>query len=130
VLGTSAGFGVVGNPAGGWQWASYGVGAFPGNRIELVPLAIADPENFHQFDMVIISGAPGREASCELWVDGSAVLNRSWVAAPMLPAYGFSVTTDFSFQPVFRVANNILVFRLDWTFRNGRFLPDGRELLT
>ena len=123
------GFGITCNGAGAWQWSSFGLGAFPGNRIEpAVPLVVADPEDWNQFDLVIVSGAPGREASLELLVNGVSTLTRDWVTAPALVDYA---ATEFSYRPVWRqgTLTGEDFFRGQYTIRNGRFLPSGQELL-
>jgi hypothetical protein len=129
-LGNSAGFGITADGAGAWQWSMFSTGAFPGNRIEGTPLpAVADPQDWNQFDIVVTSGAPGREAEIELFVNGVSTLTRVWVgAAPLAPDYA---ATQFTFHPVWRVGqitgDNMM--RSSYTFRNGRFLPSGQEVL-
>lgn len=124
------GFGILPDGAGAWQWGSYGLGAFPGNRIETVPLPVPDPQDWNQFDLVVVSGAPGRQASVEVFVNGVSALTRTWVggADPNLNDYA---ATEFAFHPVWRIGTttNDTFLRAAFTFRNGRFLPSGVELL-
>lgn len=128
-LGTTAGFGITANGSGAWQWSMFSTGAFPGNRIEGTTLVVPDPADWNQFDIVVTSGAPGREASIDVLVNRVPTLSRVWVgAAPLAPDYG---ATQFVFRPVWHVGSLSAtdVMRGAYTFRNGRFLPSGQELL-
>lgn len=123
------GQGVVGDGAGNWNWESYGPSPNPAPVLESVSLSsvIADPTDWHTFDFVYISGAGGRQASFELHIDSQVFLTRNWVSGTTL--YELAANQN-RFVPIWQVgttSNDVMYFG-DWSFRMGRFLPDGREL--
>lgn len=128
------GFGVVGDGAGGWDWTSWGAlatGLPPGPVTETVALAaIADPEDWNQFEVVIISAAGGRAASLELWVNGVLTLTRDWVSAPALLGLVPQAAVDFyKFSPIAQSdASNTPFWLGDFFYRMGRYTRGGREL--
>lgn len=131
----NGGFGIVGSDdiADGWSWGMYAMGASPGNIIEEVPLGV-DATAWNEFEIQITSGAPGREALLELFVNGVAVLNRAWVgAAPLIPSL---LANELGWNPSFRLGDGTGVGtdtrfnRTDWSYSAGRFLRDGQEVLT
>ena len=128
----NGGFGVTGSgvAASPWQWAVYATGAFPGNIVETVSLGAMDREEWHTFELVVTTGAPGREALVELLVDGLAVLNRGFQGlAPLIPELG---AAEFAWRPSFRYGgpDEVSLFLGDWSYSAGRFLPGGLEVLT
>ena len=128
--GNNGGFGIVGDGAGGWSWGMYSTGASPGNIIEEVALPqVADAEDWNLFEFVVISGATLREASVELRINGATILTRDWVNAPAVPPY---LSTTFVYHPSFRIGtpsgDRLMRGQVEW--RNGRFLPNGSELLS
>ncbi len=133
----NGGFGVVGSDDGtdGWSWGVYTTGASPGNIVEEVPLGL-DATVWNEFEIQITSGAPGREALLELFVNGVARLNRAWVgAAPLIPPL---LATELGWVPSFRLGDgnppsgptDIRFNRTDWACSVGRFRRQGTEVLT
>ena len=130
------GFGIFGDAAGGWQWATFSIGAaIPPLAIrETVSLAanVADPEDWNTFEIITISASGSRAASLELWINGQLVLTRAYGAAPLLEGLGTFAGADFfRYTPIVQVgpATGIVHFG-DWTHRMGRFTRGGRELAT
>lgn len=127
----SGGIGIVGDGAGNWNWESYAVSAVPWTVLESVSLApaIADPEDFHTFDFVFISATGTRPAAFQLWIDGALFLERNWETGTVLAQLG---ATLYRWSPIWQVGttSDDALFMADWVYRMGRYLPDGRELLS
>lgn len=124
------GFGITADGAGNWNFESFAKDAPPATVIESVSLAanITAPEDWNTFDLVLISGTGSRPANMQLLVNGNLILERNWTAAPALSI----ADPSFFFTPVVRNATatgDVLYFG-NYEFKMGRFLPDGRELLT
>lgn len=133
-IANNGGFGIVGSSdiTNGWSWGVYTTGASPGNIVEEVLLGV-DATIWNEFEIQITSGAPGRQALLELFVNGVAFLNRGWVGpAPLIPSL---LAGELGWNPSFRYGDgganpDIRFSRTDWTFSAGRFLRDGTEILT
>ena len=127
----NGGFGIFGNGAGNWAFESFdNTSPPPAIVLESVDLApfIADPTDWHTFDFVTISGAGGREAVFQLFIDDVLRIERNWVTAPTL----FPLAPDtYRWKPVWQVGttSDDAIRLAQWEHRMGRFTPDGRELL-
>lgn len=77
------GFGVRGDAAATWEWYSVGAG---GALTESVTLAAQapNPQLWSEFVFEFINSTSVRDASVNLWVNGTLVLTRDWVNAPAL----------------------------------------------
>lgn len=127
------GFGVIGDSAGDWQWSSFAAGPPPNPTTEDVDLsaAYADAEDWNTFRIVTISAAGGRVGSLELHINGTLFLTRNWIDAPILYPLGLDAgVEDYHYIPTFQGGPGGVTHIGDWQYTCGRYLPDGRELLT
>ncbi len=129
----NGGFGVIGDGLGDWQWASFAVGPPPNVTTEAVDLSgfYGSAEDWNTFEIVTVSASGDRASSLDLYINGALALTRNWVDAPVLFALGPSLAVEnYHYIPTFQSGLGGDMFLGDWHYRCGRFLPDGRELLT
>lgn len=83
----NAGFGIVGDGAGGWQFVSKkaaGAGVYDEQVPIVWPLARTE---WARVDYVLLGATSTGAAAFQLWVDNLLILERSWAAGTLLPDY-------------------------------------------
>lgn len=78
------GFGITGDGAGQWQYASYNrAGAFGVREVVALPVHVLT--DWNMVDIVMIGERVGQAAEVQFWFNGALILTRNWLGALLEP---------------------------------------------
>jgi len=123
------GFGLTGDGAGQWRYASYdrtGVGLLREN----VALPVHTMLDYNLAEWVIVGARPGFNSYVEFWFNNTLILTRNWLGALLEPIGGVGAANpnEWCWVPHARILNQAALFIAAGVMRTGRFLRDGTEI--